>query len=84
MRFFFIILFVFSTIHLQAQTKRTLENKKSSLQREIQKINRLLSKSKKKEDALLNRLYKLRRISNVREKFIKNLNGGHQKFKWRY
>ena len=71
-KFHFLLVFgLFSCVYLNAQTSRkSLEARRTQIQKDIVYINRLLSTSKKKENNLLNDVRDLKKKISIREELI--------------
>jgi septal ring factor EnvC (AmiA/AmiB activator) len=65
---------LFSSLTLQAQSKKELENKKKQLQKEIRLTNKLLKETKKNKDLSVDELLKLKSKINARSSLISTMN----------
>lgn len=69
-----IFIFVFSCFSVLGQTRKQLEAQRKQLKKEIEQVNSLLFKEKKKEENALEELKDINKKINVRNKLIKIIN----------
>src|SRR5690606_37402776 len=74
LKFVLFILFLFSGVQLFAQTRYELERRKTQLNRDIEMINKTLSKTSSEKKGTLKQLNALRAQIRLREEKISTIN----------
>ena len=69
-----VVLFGGILLNVSAQSKKSLQNKKEKLQKEIQYTNKLLEETEKTKKTSLNQLQQLNKKISSREKLFKPSN----------